>query len=455
MPRNNRRSKGILGVPKKFEKQIFAFGRYAEPLPSDESDDPDFNPEGDQETATSKAGRLKNKERPAAEKKKVCKDRCTVSNTGQAGVGSDDVGNSGSSRLRGWSEAIPTEILLLIFQYAIEQLKGSSVPFLCRMSRVCCRWRDIASEPRLWKTVNLSTSELNITTSATILQKLASSRIKFTRVLFLRGWSKLTDKGIEIDIPGLQCIVEKLGAQLECLCLQNCTRLTGGRILPLIQENCPNLRELNLTGTNIRTFHIEKLQAGCPKLQKLFLSSLQLFSAPKTNEKKGNGFPELVDMNCSHCGMHCQNDNFLNRILCSSNKLESLNLAGHNQLTVEGFSNLPDCPLKTLKFGDASYSTLDVVVKKWHATLESLDIGCSRDINDDCMLLLSSSFGMPKLRELNVSSTNITDAGLRYILNACLNLEKLNLTSCRGLPRTLKKPHLKESIESLRKTQWA
>ena len=68
-----------------------------------------------------------------------------------------------------------------------------------RMSRVCCRWRDIASEPRLWKTVNLSTSELNIRTSATILQKLASSRIKFTRVLFLRGWSKLTDKGIEVS----------------------------------------------------------------------------------------------------------------------------------------------------------------------------------------------------------------------------------------------------------------
>lgn len=28
------------------------------------------------------------------------------------------------------------------------------------------------------------------------------------------------------------------------------------------KENCPNLRELNLTGTNIRTFHIEKLQVG-------------------------------------------------------------------------------------------------------------------------------------------------------------------------------------------------
>ena len=30
----------------------------------------------------------------------------------------------------------------------------------------------------------------------------------------------------------------------------------------VLKENCPNLRELNVTGTNIRTFHIEKLQVG-------------------------------------------------------------------------------------------------------------------------------------------------------------------------------------------------
>ena len=39
------------------------------------------------------------------------------------------------------------------------------------------------------------------------------------------------------------------------------------------------------------------------------------------------------------CFLTCNNSFFfLIRILCSSYKLESLNLAGHNQLTVEGFS---------------------------------------------------------------------------------------------------------------------
>lgn len=66
------------------------------------------------------------------------------------------------------------------------------------MSRVCRRWREVASEPRLWRSVNLSTSTLNITTSATILQKLAPMRLRYTKDLVFEGWSKLTDKGLEV-----------------------------------------------------------------------------------------------------------------------------------------------------------------------------------------------------------------------------------------------------------------
>lgn len=52
MPRKGKGSKGILGVPKRAGTQlVFAFGRHAEPLPSDESDDPDFIP-GEDETST-------------------------------------------------------------------------------------------------------------------------------------------------------------------------------------------------------------------------------------------------------------------------------------------------------------------------------------------------------------------------------------------------------------------
>ena len=47
MPRKGKASKGILGVPKRAGTQVFVFGRHADPLPSDESDDPDFIPRED------------------------------------------------------------------------------------------------------------------------------------------------------------------------------------------------------------------------------------------------------------------------------------------------------------------------------------------------------------------------------------------------------------------------
>ena len=40
---------------------------------------------------------------------------------------------------------------------------------------------------------------------------------------------------LQIDISDLQHITTKLGSQLEKLNLMNCTRLSGGHILPLIQ----------------------------------------------------------------------------------------------------------------------------------------------------------------------------------------------------------------------------
>ena len=42
MSQKSKAPKGILGLPKKAERQVFVFGRFAEELPSDDSDDVDF-----------------------------------------------------------------------------------------------------------------------------------------------------------------------------------------------------------------------------------------------------------------------------------------------------------------------------------------------------------------------------------------------------------------------------
>ena len=60
MPRKARTSRGILGAPKRAGRQVFLFGRYAEELPSDESDDPDFTPSAEEaplNTATNSKGK--------------------------------------------------------------------------------------------------------------------------------------------------------------------------------------------------------------------------------------------------------------------------------------------------------------------------------------------------------------------------------------------------------------
>jgi len=517
MPPKARASKGILGVPKRAGRQVFVFGRYAEDLPSDESDDPDFRESDDPdfkddfgETSTSTAAKTKGSNRKRNEKGSVSikgkvrkqeemeptANKTDAHNVADGPSHLSNVADGPSHVSKGWTELIPTEILLIIFQHAMKKIIGSSIPFLCRMSRVCHQWREVALEPRLWRTVNLSTSVLNIKTSPKILQTLATTRLKYTTHLSLEGWSKLTDKGIKvvgkhckdlqsiklaqcesltsqgiasladkcqhlkridvestkINISGLQHIIEVLGSQLESLCLQNCTHLRGELILPLVQENCPNLEFLDLSCTNIRIIHIERLQAGCPKLEGLSLSSLLLNSTPmaKTKGKAAHGFPNLkyVDLSCTFDAISVRNDQFLHRILWASKDLQSLIIRGPNLFTAEGFRNLPDCPLKHLTYNNATFPKVAAIVEKWHNTLTSLDISSNRGVDDQCMDLLRN-FGMPKLRSLNLSSTNITSEGVRTALNACPNLHLLDLSGCRGLPRGVKSLHGELGIRSL------
>jgi len=261
----------------------------------------------------------------------------------------------------------------------------------------------------------------------------------------------------KIDIAGLQHITTKLGSQLEKLNLMNCTRLRGGHILPLIQENCPNLTFLDVSGTNIRAIHIEKLQAGCPKLKELFLVNLLLNSTPTSktmkDEKKPNGFPQLENLGLP-CGYTAwfdhRNDKFLYRILWSSYNLKVLDIRGPNRFSPEGLRGLPATSLEQLYLTNngCTFSKLAAIVEKWHHSLEVLDLSLNKDIEDEHMELLRNS-EMPKLRTLDLSSTSITADGVRSVLNGCPNLADLNLASCRGVPRGIKRQHQGESLRNL------
>ena len=58
----------------------------------------------------------------------------------------------------------------------------------------------------------------------------------------------------------------------------------------------------------------------------------------------------------------------------------------------------------------------------------------------------------PNSRKLNLFGTGVSLKSLTKLLNACKTLESLNLTSCRALPRGMKRMyHNKEDVDSLTK----
>ncbi|CAH3193719.1 unnamed protein product, partial [Porites evermanni] len=395
-----------------------------------------------------------------------------------------------------WSDLMPYEVLLRIFRLVVKD--SGPVPFLCRMSRVCRNWKRVASEITLWREVNLSTMSVQSPRAATdsAIGKLAALRLKVVKELSLDGWSELTDVGLKaigkhcrhlqsvvlsqcgsvsskgiaslatkcrqleridvamtkIDISCLHRVTRRLGGQLEELCLMNCSRLGGEQVLPIIQNRCPKLTVLDLTGTNIRKLNVEKLQAGCPRLKELFLANLLLHSTPTSAEMEQNGFPELETL-CLACGTFAgvpRIDQFLYRILRTSTNLKKLDVRGLQRISPEALQRLPVTSLEELLFTDthANLAMMSAIIDLWHHSLEILDVSSNSGINDDSMELLRT-FGMPKLKSLNLASTNIAGDGVRKALTGCPKLKKINLTSCRGVPRGLKQWHGESKLSNL------
>ena len=64
---------------------------------------------------------------------------------------------------------------------------------------VCRRWREVASEPILWKKVDLSTPSFKFLKASTAtIEKLVPTRLTGVIQLNLLRWDKLTDKAIQV-----------------------------------------------------------------------------------------------------------------------------------------------------------------------------------------------------------------------------------------------------------------
>merc|ERR1711915_996464 len=97
---------------------------------------------------------------------------------------------------------------------------------------------------------------------------------------------------------------------------------------------------------------------------------------------------------------------------------------------------------------------LELLVKKWCKTLIELDIGLTSDQKtvDWAVMALVECEDPLRLRKLNLNGTAVSLKPLTKLLNCCTTLESLNLSSCRALPRGMKRMyHSREDVASLQK----
>nr|XP_027208567.1 F-box/LRR-repeat protein 6-like [Penaeus vannamei] len=393
-----------------------------------------------------------------------------------------------------------------------------------RASRVCRLWRKVATNNRLWHTVDLATGRIKPRyRNERKLLWILENRLSEVRDLNLGGWNdavtppilprlvelcpeltslnlsychkihsenlhthlSLCKKLERLDLtnvmashkPTPRCAV---GQQtLSDMALTMNTRLTHltlanntlsnvpGLVWRCLSESdhCQNLQILDLSnvltiGRDCVRINIELLQKGCTKLRTLRLtnSNTRLSQTSMSVQASSPGFPELEELSLAVDGNLSvgMNDSELERILKNSHKLRLLDVRGCINITDSSLVRIPPWDLEHLFLAGSTspkyYSDrLELVVRKWQHSLVELDLSWTANADSiDAALIAISEESDNKLRYLNMCGSSVTFQPIRQVLARCKHLETINLTSCRALPRGLKRFHEALQLISLR-----
>ncbi|KZT06901.1 uncharacterized protein LAESUDRAFT_652672 [Laetiporus sulphureus 93-53] len=247
----------------------------------------------------------------------------------------------------------------------------------------------------------------------------------------------------------------------EGLCLTNIRTLKlrqtslGEAALGPFLSICPNLQRVDLSFTLVR--YPSQLLAGKP-LEKLSLTSTKVTS----NELVATLplFPKLITLNIAALGggqgssaaisntsamnMTDQTLRDITNVLAGFTHIERVNLVGNSKLGITGrrdsaiaefvrrvgrrckMLNLASIP--SLRSSDLEGLVPDTVAEGPSA-LRVLILN-NTVVDDEAAPFISSC---PDLETLSVGGTRFTSAGLFPIIDACMKLQKLDLTSCRGV----------------------
>ncbi|PIO28664.1 hypothetical protein AB205_0178500 [Aquarana catesbeiana] len=283
----------------------------------------------------------------------------------------------------GWGSIIPVEILHRVFRFLVDS--EGAVPVLCRLSQVCRLWRQVASSLDLWHRVTVS----------------------------------------------------------------RCWVLPGAKDKPKSQKRVTETMETLIQQRSVQVF---LRCSSVPDLQVLRLLNVSWQARPVPRTSTGaSGFPELQELCLATSRYSSVNDNVCQRLLKDSRKLRVLDLRGCYKISPKGLSELPCTDVEHLFLGlycstmvsSSMVSGSHLLTRKWGHSLQELDLTSQGYTEEDLAQALhnltgGSGAGNDTLRSLNLSGTRATPHAVRDVLS-CQALTHLDLSSCRNIPRGLKR----------------
>ena len=499
--------RGILGIPKDPKNQtLFSFDqRFGDDWPSSDSDDSDYKPgspsDADDITLTCKAKCREGKkaDNGSADSAAHCAD---VSSCHDAVHG--DL----------WGKCIPHLVLLKIFYYVVASSGAvpflCRVRRVCRLWHQCADdstlWQSVdlsygwikANDETMqflcqtrfskkltcinlsnWKSLTVNGLKLLVDTCPQLKSvNLSYCKVNSPGVLYMiNKCSQLAE--IDLTAYGSAAVVSpKTVVHIVNTCSGNLRSLNLSRnppkgynaVLKALATCCPNLECLDLSrypdSSIPLSFNIEQLQHGCPKLCILRLVNANIVpshvSVHDRSASESPGFPELKELSLrittstsvvSVAGYN----GILHRLVKKSEKLKLLDLHGCSQVTSVDLLRVPATDLAELYVSGCSVvkdEEMEILLAKWQHSLVTLDVSWNvhtETVLNMAMTRLASSSVTSKLEVLDLRGSQISLSTVQTLLKGCPLLHNLNLSSCRCLPRGMKREYFNESLDNLRK----
>uniref|UniRef100_S4RBF0 F-box and leucine rich repeat protein 6 n=1 Tax=Petromyzon marinus TaxID=7757 RepID=S4RBF0_PETMA len=274
------------------------------------------------------------------------------------------------------------------------------------------------------------------------------------------GLHSLDLKDTSVEISSAVAFLEAAGDRLQRLWLTASNNLNG--ILTAISSNCPALRvlevdtrmpmspEMSAHKLPTLSFPFTRLQNGCPHLQVPHLQPRPMslpHAAPGLH--RSQCYMRLNGPVFSHSSAEVYE-----RLVNSSTKFQTRDSDGQLQVSQSGLLQ-PAKPSQNLEelylglyLGTACEARLkrdvQLVLARWAHSLSALDVNsqpCREAELEEGLLSLAAPRAASRLEALNLAGTVATVAGVSAVLRHCPRLSSVNLTSCRNLPRGLKRLH--------------